>query len=170
MVSKKGAIELSMTTIIVIVIGITLLTLGLTWVRGLMDDLEGVTTDAFDEAEGAIGDLSQAEGVLTVTPDKTRLKQNDGSTVDVIAAHTEDIDLESYTLKVTSPADGKTECVFADNEMTPTSKTYNLASGKSVRVKMVIVDHGAPLGFRACNVEIEGTEENAQLVIEMQME
>ena len=38
MVSKKGAIELSMTTIIVIVIGITLLTLGLTWVRGLMDD------------------------------------------------------------------------------------------------------------------------------------
>jgi hypothetical protein len=170
MVSKKGAIELSMTTIIVIVIGITLLTLGLTWVRGIFDDLEGVTTDAFDEAQGAIGDLSQVEGVLTVTPDKIRLKQNNGNTIDVIAAHTEDINLESYTLKVSSPADGKTECVFADNEMSETSKTYNLASGKSVRIKMVIIDHGAPLGFRACNVEIEGTEENSQLIIEMQME
>ena len=30
--NKKGAIELSMTTIIVVVIGITLLSLGLMWV------------------------------------------------------------------------------------------------------------------------------------------
>jgi len=170
MISKKGAIELSMTTIIVIVIGITLLKLGLTWVRGVFNDLGGITTDAFDEAEGAIGDLSQVDGALTVTPNKIRLKQNNGNTVDVIAAHTEDIDLSAYTLKVSSPADGKTECVFADNEMTPTSKTYNLASGQSVKVTMVIIDHGAPLGFRSCNVEIEGTEENDQLVIEMQME
>ena len=36
---KRGAIELSITTIVVVVIGITLLTLGLRWITTTMDDI-----------------------------------------------------------------------------------------------------------------------------------
>ena len=54
--SKKGAIELSMTTIIVIVIGVTLLILGLTWVRGLFEKVSGLTEESFRAAEKLIQD------------------------------------------------------------------------------------------------------------------
>lgn len=52
--NKKGAIELSMTTIIVIVIGVTLLILGLTWVRGLFEKVGGLTDQSFIAAEKLI--------------------------------------------------------------------------------------------------------------------
>lgn len=52
--TKKGAIELSMTTIIVIVIGVTLLILGLTWVRGLFEKVTGLTEESFRTAEKLI--------------------------------------------------------------------------------------------------------------------
>lgn len=52
--SKKGAIELSMTTIIVIVLGVTLLILGLTWVRGLFEKVGGLTEASLRTAEKLI--------------------------------------------------------------------------------------------------------------------
>ncbi len=51
---KKGAIELSMTTIIVIVLGVTLLILGLAFVRGLFGKATTLTEDAFRIAEQEI--------------------------------------------------------------------------------------------------------------------
>jgi len=38
--SKKGAVELSMTTIIIVVIGVTILTLGLRWIYSIFGGLE----------------------------------------------------------------------------------------------------------------------------------
>lgn len=52
-VSKKGAIEMSMNTIIIVVIGITLLTLGLKFVYDIFADI-GDTT-------GSLGELSDTE-------------------------------------------------------------------------------------------------------------
>ncbi len=54
MQSKKGAIELSMTTIIVIVMGVTLLVLGLVFIRGIMLKTTGLTEEAFADAEREI--------------------------------------------------------------------------------------------------------------------
>ena len=54
MQSKKGAIELSMTTIIVIVMGVTLLILGLVFIRGIFTKITGLTEDAFRSAEKEI--------------------------------------------------------------------------------------------------------------------
>ncbi len=51
---KKGAIELSMTTIIVIVLGVTLLILGLAFVRGIFSKVSGLTEEAFSSAEKEI--------------------------------------------------------------------------------------------------------------------
>ena len=57
--NKKGAIEMSITTIIVIVIGVTLLVLGLTWVRGLFGKLTKITESTFSQADIEIEKLSQ---------------------------------------------------------------------------------------------------------------
>ena len=54
MQTKKGAIELSMTTIIVIVIGVTLLILGLVFVRGIFEKARGLSEEAFSSAEKEI--------------------------------------------------------------------------------------------------------------------
>lgn len=52
--NKKGAIELSMTTIIVIVLGVTLLILGLGFVRTLFGKVTTLSQGAFDIAEQEI--------------------------------------------------------------------------------------------------------------------
>ena len=52
--SKKGAIELSMTTIIVIVLGVTLLILGLVFVRNIFGKTDQLALQAFEQAEKEI--------------------------------------------------------------------------------------------------------------------
>ena len=48
--NKKGALELSMNTIIIIVIGVVLLSLGLIFVRGLFGQVESLSKSAFETA------------------------------------------------------------------------------------------------------------------------
>jgi len=51
---KKGAIELSMTTIIVIVLGVTLLTLGMVWISSLFGSIQSLTDTQFAAAQKLI--------------------------------------------------------------------------------------------------------------------
>ncbi len=51
MKSKKGAIEMSMNTIIIIVLGVTLLILGLVFVNTIFRDTEKLAREAFATAE-----------------------------------------------------------------------------------------------------------------------
>lgn len=64
MKSKKGAIELSMTTIIVIVIGVTLLTLGILWVRGVIGNVSGLSDSAFEDAERVLASGGDFQGAV----------------------------------------------------------------------------------------------------------
>ncbi len=59
MKKKKGAIELSMTTIIIIVIGVVLLGLALTWVRSVFNKLGTQTDLVFGEAENQIKNIAE---------------------------------------------------------------------------------------------------------------
>ena len=52
--SKKGAIELSMTTIIIVVIGVVLLGLAIGWITGLIAQVEGLTEESFNAAQQTI--------------------------------------------------------------------------------------------------------------------
>ena len=52
--NKKGAMELSMTTIIIIVLGVTLLILGITFIRGMMAKVVTLSDEAFTTAEKEI--------------------------------------------------------------------------------------------------------------------
>lgn len=55
--NKRGAIELSMNTIVVVVIAIVLLSLGLVFVRKIMGEVTETSGTAFDAADKAIQEL-----------------------------------------------------------------------------------------------------------------
>ncbi|MBI2105714.1 hypothetical protein HYT56_02645 [Candidatus Woesearchaeota archaeon] len=54
---KKGAIEFSMTTIMVIIIGVAVLALGLAWVRGTFKSVSTLTESSLDNAETILGEV-----------------------------------------------------------------------------------------------------------------
>ena len=54
MVSKRGAIELSMTTIIVIIVGVVLLSLGLMWVKSIFGSVQDLTDQSLLTADSVI--------------------------------------------------------------------------------------------------------------------
>jgi archaellum component FlaG (FlaF/FlaG flagellin family) len=56
--SKKGALELSVNTIVIIVIGVTLLTLGLIFVRGVFSKINSLSDNVFDNAQSSINEIS----------------------------------------------------------------------------------------------------------------
>jgi len=60
-ISRKGAMELSMNTIVVVVIGITLLVLGLVFVRGIFTRLGGLGGSAFQKAESELQQIQSGE-------------------------------------------------------------------------------------------------------------
>jgi hypothetical protein len=64
---KKGAMELSINTIIIIVIGITLLTLGLVFVKGVFEKITEISDDTFGTAKTEISKM-HGESRFTVPP------------------------------------------------------------------------------------------------------
>ena len=54
MKNKKAAIELSMTTIIIIIVGVTLLSLGLMWINNIFGEVDVLTDDAFSTARKVV--------------------------------------------------------------------------------------------------------------------
>ena len=77
--NKKGALELSVNTIVVIVIGITLLTLGLLFVRSLFERLGGQVNVIFGGAENEINKIATHDQKLSV-PQEVTVKQGDQTT------------------------------------------------------------------------------------------
>ena len=69
--NKKGAIELSMTTIIIVIIGVTLLTLGLRWIFGLFQGIEEQRRQLVEATNEQIrdqfGDSSDPINLLTTS-------------------------------------------------------------------------------------------------------
>lgn len=153
MKSKKGAIELSMTTIIVIVIGITLLTLGLTWVKGIFGNLDELTMSSFDKADAAIGELGSVDGPLTISPNSISMPQGGVKTVQVIIANFEETPV-TFQGTASSSSD-KMICAFGDTQST-ISKEYTLESGQQAEILFLIDEKGGALGIKTCNVEVSG--------------
>jgi len=67
MIKKKGALELSINTIIIIVIGVTLLTLGLVFVKNVFTKLTEISDDTFGQAKTEISKM-HGEARFTVPP------------------------------------------------------------------------------------------------------
>jgi len=103
--SKKGAIEMSMQTIIIVVIGVTLLTLGLRFVyttfSGITEQQEGIT----DLTNTQINDLfGQSGELIYLTRDNVKLEQGDTETIAVNVLNTDyDDGIFKYDVKIADP-------------------------------------------------------------------
>ena len=65
---KKGAIELSMNTIIIVVIGITVLTLGLRWIYGVFTNLEDKSNQIDEMTQAQLNDIFGRGGEIIKLP------------------------------------------------------------------------------------------------------
>lgn len=98
-VSRKGAMELSMNTIVVVVIGITLLVLGLVFVRGIFTRLGGLGGSAFQKAEQELQQIQSGETKINF-PQNVEVKKG-GSAVQELRVCNTDGTLEaSSDLKI----------------------------------------------------------------------
>ncbi|MEM4245338.1 MAG: hypothetical protein QW404_03635 [Candidatus Nanoarchaeia archaeon] len=75
---KRGALELSVNTIVIIVIGVALLSLGLIFVKNLFGGIGEISTDIFGKADTEIGKLG-TEDKFTV-PTTINVKQGSRTT------------------------------------------------------------------------------------------
>jgi hypothetical protein len=155
MKSKKGAIELSMTTIIVIVIGITLLTLGITWVRTSLGDVMDLTDKAFAMSDQEIENLfSDSTDLLKISPSTATLGTRDSAEVGIIFYNleSETLEFQAKTIKVENGVD--LDCKFVDTE-SDTSETFTLRSGANAKMKLrVDTTKETILGHGGCKIEI----------------
>ena len=161
---KRGAIELSMSTIIIIIIGITLLSLGLMWVKGIFSDITETSERAFEQTDAVLEELyGDVNKLLTIIPGSIDIKQNEQDTVKVIIANfgTEEISVHG---EVTS-LDEKIDCFFADTGNL-TTNNYIIKSGEQISVKMIVSEMGGNLGVKVCNIIIpEATGDNQDSLI-----
>jgi hypothetical protein len=140
--NKRGAIELSMTTIIVIVIGVVLLSLGLLWVKNTFSKVGALTDDAFNNAKDIIPQTQQ-DPKLTVPSDVSVKK---GSYVVLHANLINDGSAESNEFKVTiKNADvnkGVSMIILGTDGLTENS--YTLTAGESLPLRIgIYVDNTA---------------------------
>lgn len=152
---SKGALELSMNTIVVIVIAAIVLSLGIVFVRSMFTGLEELSSDAFAKADASISDITTYQGLLSISPGEISVKKGSAKTVNVIASN-QDYDELRFNL-VASSDNPKIECLFADTKTT-TSKSYSLFSGEEASVKLIVDEKGGKLGVNVCSVTMQSNQ------------
>jgi len=168
--NKKGAIELGMNTIIIVVIGITLLSLALVWIRNMMGEsgIGGLTQGAFGQAETAISDIYKGTSEeLTLSPETMNVKQGSTGKATMAFANLEQSDVSGVNFKITSAADSgqKVKCVFASN-LKDTIGPYEVPSGKQKELDVLIqVATDSKLGTAVCTVTAPGTVDAEKTVL-----
>nr|MBI4156420.1 hypothetical protein [Candidatus Woesearchaeota archaeon] len=165
MINKRGALELSINTIVIVVIGITLLTLGLVFVRGIFGKLNELSDNTFGTAEAQIGRLGQGDARL-VTPSVVTVKQGQTVKQNIIVGNDGDTGQFRVELKriISSGSPPETQ-VAAKMVLTSATTTYsvNLNSGDSITIPIVIAAvSDAPLttGLNSVQYAVEVKKDN----------
>tara|TARA_Y100000310_G_scaffold78816_1_gene75487 strand:+ start:523 stop:1035 length:513 start_codon:yes stop_codon:yes gene_type:complete len=83
MKSKKGAVQLSMTTIIIIILGITLLGLGLAWISDIFGQIGDLSDQAFIQANQEIQNNMKAGQNFYVSGQTFNLEPEETKTINV---------------------------------------------------------------------------------------
>lgn len=98
---KRGALELSINTIVVVVIGITLLTLGLVFVKGIFGKLNTLGSDVFQKANIEINKIAEGDTKFNI-PSAIIIEQGDAKTVSVVVGNDgSKADGTTFTLSLT---------------------------------------------------------------------
>ncbi|MCD4666318.1 hypothetical protein K8R47_00735 [archaeon] len=156
MKDKRGAMELSMNTIVVVVIGVTLLVLGLVFVRGLFDNLQNQMDVLFGNADNDLNQISTHDQEISLQQ-QVNVKQGEGATFKVWVTNLEN-SAGMFTIEATPSSTNnfgnKVIVDFANPEA-------NLDVGQEIGfVTGIISDKNAPLtsGGYTINVYKDGVE------------
>lgn len=166
--SKKGAIELGMNTIIIVVIGITLLSLSLVWIRGMMTKLGSTTDTAFGQTDTAISDIYQGStDAISIVPVSIDIKKDGSDDAKIAVKNFGDTDYKNmqFTITEASADKAKVSCTFSENFKTTITKS--VASGKGLSIPMTIKDVGTATGTASCTVSASELDETATVVVKV---
>lgn len=86
MMRKKGALELSVNTIVIIVIGVALLSLGLIFVKNMFTKVTEISDKTFGNADTIVGSIKRPDSRFTV-PESIEVKQGERKTDKIYVAH-----------------------------------------------------------------------------------
>jgi len=75
--NKKGAVEFSMTTIIVVIIGVVILAIAIPWITGTLNQAGGLTDAAFDSAIKQLQGDPTPDNPLVLSQDSFTLKRGE---------------------------------------------------------------------------------------------
>ena len=173
MVNKKGALELSINTIIIIVIGVTLLTLGLLFVRGIFGKMDKISENTFNNANDLLGGLENVKSLLTVSPTQIEIEQGKDDVAKVIIANfnTDGTDL-NVGIKVTPRSSDKNlKCyVIGETNAEPSQElgSFKISSGNQKNIALIVQDLNGAIRNTACTVSITGApegEDNSETVV-----
>ncbi|MBI2106651.1 hypothetical protein HYT57_01590 [Candidatus Woesearchaeota archaeon] len=161
---KKGALELSMNTIVIVVIGVTLLVLGLAFVTGIFDRLTGLSDNSFDEANQRLDQLGGSyDSFITLAPSNINIEK--GSTkskgVKAVISNLGSTSLDGLNVQLDVPQDSANDitCKFTDG--TATKVVGSLTSGQNEELEIfVTAKSGVPLGTEACIVKVPNGPSN----------
>lgn len=152
---KKGAIEFSMTTIMVIIVGVVVLSLGIAWVMGAFEKIGDITDVAFESAKEQLGAKLTAQDPMGVSPSTVTLRPGDSTTVAVgyLNAGTEperDVQLNTPTSEIgTFVVDGSGK---------------NIAAGETFTWK-VVINAGDIVDQRVVPIKLSNGRETQLVVI-----
>tara|TARA_Y100000310_G_scaffold183350_1_gene183475 strand:- start:2455 stop:2994 length:540 start_codon:yes stop_codon:yes gene_type:complete len=85
---KRGSLALSINAIVILILAITMLGLGLTFIRGLFTSAEGKITEIADAAE--LANPPTRDNIMTVFPNQLEFRKNKEAKVEVAYLNTED--------------------------------------------------------------------------------
>ena len=157
MVSKKGALELSMNTIVIIVIGVVLLSLGLIFVRGIFSQTTDLSDKVFANADKELDSLGgSVNNALVLSPETVRLKggQTSGFMVQVT-----NLEGENYVgLRGTlTSANQRIICEFADG--TAQTGIRTLIPGAEDRINVFVKAQKGYIGTTSCKFTLVGLQD-----------
>jgi len=134
-ISKRGAIEFSMTTIIIIIIGVAILALALPWVARTLNQASDLTDSAFSAAKEQLSGQVNPSNPLVIYPSDNYLKIGDQEVVTVAYYN---VGVGNPKLTIT-PTSGK----FT---LTPSGDPGSQSAGTISYWKIVIGNTNVPAG------------------------
>jgi len=145
---KKGAIELSMTTIIVVVMGITLLTLGLMFVRNIFFGIEETAGGVQDISKKQLDQLFKGEKQgIYVKKAETSIKQGGTATMDVVLGNPDSQKYKFYYTIAYSDKNPEKITNWISHRYASSTNAVSIESGKGKSDPLVIkVPNSAKLG------------------------
>lgn len=152
--SKKGAMELSMSTIIIIVIGIALLSLGLAFVRGIFKKITDESDQIFAMSEEQISELFEdSNSLIKIVPETVDAEIGEIILSGVIIKNTRNEPI-TFNLSTAPPGEGNAICKFAET-LSNTAGPYGLVPGEVKKIKIEMnLENSVPYSD-ACNVNIQ---------------